>query len=131
MKALDTNILVRLLVKDDPAQSRRAFAALDESEKRREILFVPKVVVLELIWVLSSSYGKSRSEVLDSLESLFNIVWLRFEASEMIRSLIQEARGSTFDLADLLIGLSAQEAGCETTLTFDRQAARSRLFTEL
>jgi predicted nucleic acid-binding protein len=56
---------------------------------------------------------------------------LRFEHESRLRALLEEAKSSTLDLADLLLGISAREHGCDTTLTFDRRASRSELFTLL
>ena len=131
MRALDTNILVRLLVKDDAAQSQKVIVALERAEAAGETLYVPILVVLELNWVLSSNYRKSRDEILDCLDQLVHISTLAFESAQVVKDLIAMGRVSSIDLSDLLIGLNARQAGCETTLTFDRHAARSGLFTEL
>ena len=52
MRAVDTNVLVRALVQDDPVQARRALALLSHHQ-----VFVPVTVILELEWVLRSRYG--------------------------------------------------------------------------
>jgi len=79
MIALDTNILVRLLVKDDDEQSRIVFKRFKKAEKNSEILFVPLLVVLELIWVLDSVYDCNREEIVNAIEKLTMMPIIRFE----------------------------------------------------
>jgi predicted nucleic-acid-binding protein len=128
MKALDTNILVRLLVGDDPQQLRRALELLQSAEARESAFLVPNLVVLELIWVLERRLRFSRAEILMALTEMKASNVLAFESPEMIEFLCVAGRNARMDLSDLTIGLGARAAGCDTTLTFDRQAAKSELF---
>ena len=131
MRSLDTNILVRFLVGDDPKQSQAAREVVEDAERRREPLFVSLLVVLELIWVLESAYDCSRAAVLDALDRLTAMEPLRFEAVERVQEAIRLGRNGSLGLPDLLIGLTARDLGCETTLTFDKRAARSGLFSPM
>ena len=64
MKAVNTNVLVRFLVNDDPARARSVHGLFVTAERRREAFWVPVLVVLEAIWVLESAYGVSRNELI-------------------------------------------------------------------
>lgn len=129
MKGLDTNALVRFFVRDDEKQAQAVRKVLLHAEKKGDILFVPIAVTLETIWVLSSVYEYSREEIVQALESLLILSVLRVEEHERIARICLNARAQDADLADLLIGLTSRDKGCETTLTFDKKAARSDLFT--
>lgn len=129
MKALDTNALVRFLVRDDEKQAQAVRRILLQAGQENTTLFVPAAVVLETIWVLSSAYNRSREAILQALEELLALPVLVIEERERVANLCHAAESSSADLADLLIGLASRDAGCETTLTFDRKAARSDLFT--
>ncbi len=131
MMAVDTNLLIRFLTRDDESQARAVYSLFKRAGESREPLWVPLLVVLETIWVLESAYGKSRSEVLLGLEDLAGLSALKFEREPVIRALIVEGRRSKCDLSDLLIALSAQASGCETVFTFDRKALQSPLFRSL
>ena len=131
MKALDTNVLIRFLVKDDPAQAEIIYRTLKEAEIGGEVFFVPLLVVLELIWVLDSVYKIPRQEIVDSLEVLLLIPVLRWEAQDVIRGLISSARDTRLDLPDLLIAQSARHSGCERVLTFDQRACQFGFFSRL
>ncbi len=68
MKGLDTNSLVRFLVRDDEKQAQGVRKVLLDAEKKGAILFVPIASTLETIWVLSSVYEYSREEIVQALE---------------------------------------------------------------
>jgi len=126
--ALDTNVLVRFLVRDDEKQAQAVFARFKRAEQTRETLLVPLLVVLETIWVLESAYDKSRREILDALEDLTMLPILEFEKQAVVGRLLEEGRRNPCDLPDLLIALSAQAGGCGSCLTFDRQASKHPFF---
>jgi predicted nucleic-acid-binding protein len=131
MKALDTNVLVRFLVNDDPAQAEIIYRKLKQAEIDGEVFFVPLLVVLELIWVLDSVYKISRSEMVDSLEALLRMPVLKWESQSVIQGLISSARDTRIDLPDLLIAQSAKHSGCERVLTFDQRACQFGFFSPL
>lgn len=128
MIALDTNILVRFLVRDDEKQAQIVYARFKQAESAHESLFVPLLVVLETIWVLESAYDKSREEILDSFEELKSMAILEFEKVHVLQSLLSEGQKSNADLSDLLIALTAQSCGCSGGLTFDKKASKFSFF---
>jgi len=129
MKALDTNVLIRFLLNDEPVQSDKVHNLFLNAQKREERLFVGQLTLLETVWVLGSRYGFSRENLLSSLKKLFALPVLVFEKAEMLEEFAETASTSSVDLSDLLIALSAKSSQCETTLTFDRKAAKeSKLF---
>jgi predicted nucleic-acid-binding protein len=131
MKALDTNVLIRFLVKDDERQSGIVYKIFKQSEFNNEILYVPLLVVLEIIWVLESVYKTSRHDILESINDLLLMPILEFEAQPTILSFISSAQESSTDLSDLLIAYAAKSAGCEGILTFDRRASEHKFFNLL
>ncbi len=131
MKGLDTNILVRFLANDDKKQAARVKKLFEAAELSGERFVVPAPVVLELLWVLTAVYEYPREAVLNALEQMTLMPILNFEDPERIYQLINLGRTAKTDLPDILIGLSAQSLGCENTLTFNKKAAGSELFTLL
>ena len=85
-------------------------------------------MVLEVVWVLELVYDVTRQELLDSFESLLLMPILEFEEQSAVRRFTVAARESKTDLPDLLIATSAQSSGCDTVLTFDKAASKSKLF---
>lgn len=70
MTAVDTNVLVRFLVHDDPAQAALVREKFLSAEREGTAFFVPLLVLLETIWVLESAYTIPRSDLLDTLADL-------------------------------------------------------------
>jgi predicted nucleic-acid-binding protein len=126
--ALDTNVIVRFLVRDDEKQAQAVYARLKQAEAAREALFVSLLVVLETVWVLESAYDKSRMEILDSFDELKNVPILEFEKTQMLQNWLAEGRKSNADLSDLLIALAARSCGCSGAITFDKKASKFPFF---
>ena len=124
MKALDTNVLVRFLVKDDAEQAQQVYNLFKQAENHQQRLFVPILVVLETIWVLQAVYGVNDQDILAVLNDLLLMPILLFETQPVLHTFIAAATGNNFDLADLLIAHSARGLHCESVLTFDKKAAK-------
>ena len=128
MKALDTNVLVIFLVKDDERQSGIVYRAFKQAETDKNTFFVPLLVVLETLWVLDSVYNIARNCILDSINEVLLMPILKFEAQATIQCFIYLARETKIDLSDILIACSAKLAGCNSVLTFDKKASRFEHF---
>lgn len=121
MRAIDTNVLVRALVRDDAAQAVRAEALLSEHR-----IFVPVTVMLELEWVLRSRYSfapKRIAQALEGVVALANVIV--GERAAVLAAAARVAQG--WDFADALH--HALSEGCDDFATLDaglaRRAARS------
>jgi predicted nucleic-acid-binding protein len=128
MKALDTNVLVRFLVKDDERQSKIVYRAFKQAETDNNTFFVPLLVVLETLWVLESVYNIARNDILDSIDDVLLMPILKFEAQATIQHFILLARENKIDLSDILIACSAKLSGCNSVLTFDKKASKFDYF---
>ena len=131
MKALDTNVLVRFLVRDDKKQAEIVYRLFKRAEGKNEPFFVPLLVVLETIWVLESVYEISREEIRTSLQELLLMPILIFEAQSALQRTLSSAQTNKIDLADLLIAHSAKFSNCDGVLTFDKKASKFTLFEQL
>jgi len=128
MKALDTEVLVRFLVKDDERQASAAYEIFKQAETDKQVFFVSLLVVLETVWVLEAVYSVERKEILQVIDELVSMPILEFEAQPVIRRVLSSAKDSNTDLSDFLIAHSAADAGCECVLTFDKRASKHDLF---
>ncbi len=131
MTGLDTNVLVRYIVRDDPAQTRLATALLEERCSAEDPGWINRVVLCELVWVLERGYGYERTRVASLIRQLLVIQELRVEQSDLAWSALGFYEAGPFDFADALIGLTNLHQGVKTTLTFDKQAGRLPDFTLL
>jgi predicted nucleic-acid-binding protein len=128
MIGLDTNVLVRYIMQDDPRQSPLATRLVD-SLTAESPGFVPLIAIVELCWVLSSAYGLKRSQVAEALDGLLRSSELVIECADTVWKSLRLAQRSGGDYADCLIACSAAVAGCARTLTFDRAAAKDDVMT--
>jgi predicted nucleic-acid-binding protein len=124
MPALDTNVLVRYVVGDDAAQFGAAKRLISRCVGEGSTLFVPVTVVLELEWVLRSSYGFEKDDVLLTLSSLFSAAELTFGSERALEVALQLFREGSADFADCLHAALATQAGEQPLWTFDKGAAQ-------
>ncbi len=123
MIGLDTNVLVRYIMQDDAKQAAKA-NKLIESLTTDEPGFFTLVSVVELGWVLSSSYGLKREQVAQAFDALLQTKEIMIESAEQVRRALRVYRATSADFADCLIERAANNAGCERTMTFDITAAK-------
>jgi predicted nucleic-acid-binding protein len=131
MIAVDTNIIVRFLVRDDAKQAELVRRRLKQAEENRERLLIPLLVVLETIWVLESAYDKTRAEILDALRAMRQMPIFEFQGNEVVERLLADGAEYSADLADILIAQSARALNCESGITFDKGAAKLPFFNLL
>ena len=112
--ALDTNVLVRLLVNDDPAQAEQAAALIDANAA----CFVPITVALELEWVLRGAYKLPREAVISAFKGLLAIRHLHLEQEQLVKRALDWHRQG-MDFADALH--LARSEGCGALISFDRR----------
>jgi predicted nucleic-acid-binding protein len=123
MIGLDTNVLVRYVMQDDPKQSEKA-SRLVESLTPEAPGFVPLVALVELVWVFTSCYDLSHQEISQALDALLRAKEIELERAEQVSQALRVFDASAADFADCLIERTAAAMGCEKTMTFDRGAAK-------
>ena len=129
MIALDTNVLLRLLLNDDPNQARQAQDLVDRAVAASDRVLLPDIVLCELEWVLESVYSFSRARIAATVRRLLDAEEFAFvNRPAVVRALEHYTRGKA-DFSDYLLGESAMMAGASTTYTFDRVLSRSAGFS--
>ncbi len=130
MIGLDTNVLVRYIMQDDVRQSPLA-DRLIESLTVEAPGFISLVTVIELVWVLSSAYGLTDTRIAEGLETLLRTREIRVDQAETVWKSLRDFQVTHADFADCLIAQTGRMAGCQTTMTFDREAAKLNGMTRL
>ncbi|MDQ6611270.1 MAG: type II toxin-antitoxin system VapC family toxin [Gemmatimonadota bacterium] len=128
MIALDTNVLVRYVVEDDPRQSALATALIHRAIASDESLFVSDIVVCETVWVLRISYHIARAEIATLLRSLFRARHLAFRAANELQRALDAYENGKGDFADYLIREHGRSAEYESVATFDKVLLKERGF---
>lgn len=123
MIGLDTNVLVRYIMQDDPRQSPKA-ARLIEALDAENPGFVTVISVVELYWVLTSCYGLHGQDVKRALETLLRAKQIVVDRADQVLRALRVFDDGKADFADCLIERIASLAGCAETWTFDAAAAK-------
>ncbi len=123
MIGLDTNVLVRYLTKDDALQSPLALELIDSFTSQKPG-FVSLVSLVETVWVLTDVLGYNRTDMAQVIETLLGSDDIHIQQADLVWRCLRQYRDSKVDFSDCVIGVLGTEAGCETTVTFDRQAAK-------
>ena len=111
MRAIDTNVVVRYLTRDDPVQAARAKEAVDAGD-----VFIGTTVLLETEWVLRSAYGFASPDVVRALSGLAGLPGVSVESPTQLAEALQRTQAG-MDFADALhLGAASR---CEAMLTFD------------
>ena len=116
MTGLDTTVLLRYLLRDEPAQAARAARELERDER----FLIGSLVLCEVVWVLETGYGFSRAEVGATLEKILATAQFEIEDKDLARAALDDVRRSAADFSDCLIGRRNRAAGAAETVTFDR-----------
>lgn len=121
MIGLDTNILLRATLNDDPVQSKAAQRLLRSlGEKQPGLVNLP--VLLEFFWVLRSRYKLPKARLAAVMRDLLGVEHIEFEALEVAGKALATYEAGIADFADMIIALRNRELGAASTFTFDRDA---------
>ncbi len=122
MRGLDTNVLLRTLTADDPAQAQEGDALFAAAERTGERFFISVIVLCELSWTLRGpSYRFDRGQVASALEQILDTSLFEVQHRGLVRRAIADFGRGRADFADYLIGRECLGAGCADTVTFDRK----------
>jgi predicted nucleic-acid-binding protein len=120
---IDTNVLVRYFIEDDPAQSRLAdsfFQSLSSAEPG----WVSQATILEFVWVMKLVRRLDRKTIATMLGKLSMLDSIVVERVDVVDRALQRYRNGKAEFADCLIAAAGRAAGCNKTVTFDAIAAR-------
>jgi predicted nucleic-acid-binding protein len=123
--AFDTNVVVRLLLRDDAAQAKKAEQAFLR-HARGDGVFLPLVVVVETAWVLAYTYELSRRAIHEHLVSLIRTRGVVVDEADLVQDALDAYAKGAADFADYVILAATRQAGCRTLLTFDRRLGKER-----
>jgi len=131
MLGIDTNVLVRFLVRDDEAQFEKASRLIKREVGAKEDVFVSLLVLLETEWVLRSRYRLQKREIIEAISGLLDATEVRLEDEPAIEETLFIWKDSAADFADCLIGAHNRRLGCRATTTFDAKAVKLPAFVVL
>ncbi len=125
MIGIDTNVLVRYIAQDDPAQSKLATRLIENECSPATPGYISLIVLVELVWVSESCYGASLADIAQIVRRLLSIRQLIIQEAEVVWKALRQFEGSKADFADSLVEQLALAAGCSSVMTFDKAAAKA------
>ena len=131
MLGIDTNVLVRFLVRDNEAQFEKARRLIKREVGAEEDVFVSLMVLLETEWVLRSRYMLRKAEIVEALSGLLDATEVQFEDEPAVEETLFIWKDTAADFADCLIGIHNHRSGCRATATFDAKAVKLPAFVAL
>ena len=119
MIALDTDLVLRILLDDDPKQSAAARKVWLDARRRGKAIFISDIVLVDVAWALESRHGLSRGEVADVLLRVFETELVAVSNSAALDRALASYRTGRAGFADYLIREQARAMGAERVVTFD------------
>jgi predicted nucleic-acid-binding protein len=124
MIGLDTNVLVRYLQEDDPAQTAKANMLISSLNSERRG-YVSLLTLAEVVWILSRKFRLDRKTLVQIIDSLLRAQELIIEQTDVARKALYLFEDSKAGFSDCLIAQLGHAAGCDYTVTFDQAAGKT------
>jgi predicted nucleic-acid-binding protein len=131
MIGLDTNVILRYLLQDDPTQTRQVNQIFESQLSESKPGFINLATVLEVVWVLRSLLKQTPTQIATQIESLLASDSLEVQNEQQVFEAAFALKRGTGEFEDALIGALNSWSGCSHTLTFDRGAAKLPYFKEI
>jgi predicted nucleic-acid-binding protein len=130
MIGLDTNVLLRLFIEDDPAQSDRARRFVNAAASDEPCIVSP-IVLAEFAWTLARNFKIRRQEVARLIEGVLSMDDLEVPFRRAAEDALDAYRGGKADFPDYLLAAINAELRCASTATFDRAALDHPAFSSV
>lgn len=124
MLGIDTNVLVRFLVRDDEAQFEKARKLIKREIAAGRRVFVNQLVLMESEWVLRSRYVVPKNQIIEAISGLLDAADIQFEDEPSIEEALFMWKDTAAEFADCLIGAKNRRLGCRATVSFDVKASK-------
>ena len=125
MIGIDTNILVRIITRDDEKQTQ---IALDYISNNSTTFVINHIVICELVWVLESAYKYDKKQIIKALDCILKVKQFSILEKSSIKSALKLYTETSIDFSDALIGYVNREASCEFTITFDKATSKTQIY---
>ena len=121
MIGIDTNVLVRYLVQDDPEQSAQSTLLIEQECNLSSPGYLSNIVLCELVWVLTGAYKYDKNLVIEVMEQILVTAELLVENENVVRKAINDYKIGSADFSDYLIVNNNQQSGCTKTYTLNKK----------
>lgn len=119
--SIDTNILLRLLIKDDDIKKKACEKLLEKARLKEIQLYILPIVVMEIVWVLEKYYKLDRKTIRELAEAVMNTPELHIEMEDVFRRALRLYEEKNVKFADAVIGYRGLEKGLSIVYTYDEK----------
>jgi predicted nucleic-acid-binding protein len=128
MIGIDTNVLLRLLVREHDGQLKAAERFINAHCSGDDPGYVSRLVIAEIAWVLKDVYDYDRSQIAGAIRGILNVSQFEIDSADEIHAAVADFEKLPAGFTDCLIARTNASAGCDYTITFDRKAAKLDTF---
>ena len=118
---IDTNILIRLIVKDDDIKRKACEKLLEKAKRKEVILYILPVAIIEIVWVLEKYYKLDKKVIRELVEAILNTPELKCEMEDVFKKAIKSYEEKNIKFADAVMGYWGLERGFSTVYTYDEK----------
>ena len=123
MIGIDTNVIVRYIVQDDPKQAKAATKLIEQSCSSDNPGYINHIVLCEIVWVLKRNYKLDKASICQVIEQIMRTDRLMIEDIQLVWRALETFKDTKTDFADCLLGQKNLQAGCQYTATLDDAAS--------
>ena len=124
MIGLDTNVIIRYLVQDDPRQSSLATQLIEQYLSLKAPGYITLLTLVEITWVLESCYKQPSDAIRAVLRKMLSTKVLVVQQADIATRALERYEQHGGDFSDAVMAVTGETSGCTTTLTFDKGAIR-------
>lgn len=117
---VDTNIFIRFFLNDEPKLSTAAREIINDCIVGKYSLIVLPAIFLEIVWLLRSFYKLTKNEIIDKIESMFQIPNLKFIDEKLIKDTVGTFKNYNVDFVDAFVASNAERLNIKEIFSFDR-----------
>jgi predicted nucleic-acid-binding protein len=128
MIGIDTNVLMRLLVREHDGQLKAAERFVNAHCSSDDPGYVSRIVIAEIAWVLKDVYDYDRAQIAGAIRGILNVSQFEIDSADDVHAAVADFEKFPVGFTDCLIARFNASAGCEYTVTFDRKAAKLGTF---
>ena len=118
---VDTNILIRLIVKDNDLKRKACEKLLERSKQKEVILYILPIAILEVVWVLEKYYKLEKKVIREVVEAILNTPEFKCEMEKVFKKAIETYEEKNVKFADAVMGYWGLEKGLSTVFTYDEK----------
>ena len=123
MIGIDTNVIVRYIVQDDPKQAKAATKLIEQSCSKDNPGYINQIVLCEIVWVLRRNYKLDKQSICQVIEQIIRTDRLVIEDIQLVWKALEAFKETKADFADCLLGQGNLQAGCQYTATLDNASS--------